>query len=61
MKVFDDSLSYLHPVLGYASKSAPILLIGFVIYQLFEKEPMANKIGDFLEFGIGYAAALLVK
>lgn len=61
MKVFDDSLSYIHPVLGYASKSAPILGIAFVLYQLFEKEPMANKIGDFVEFGIGLVAANIVQ
>ncbi len=61
MKVFDDSFSYIHPVVGYAAKSSPLLLIGFIAYQLFEKEPIASKLGDFVEFGLGYVAASLVQ
>ena len=61
---FDDPYSYLHPVMGFLARSGPLgnlILVGFVVYQLFEKEPMPNKIGDFVEFGIGYVAAGLVK
>lgn len=63
--IFDDGFSYIHPLLGFVSKSTPVLgtlvMLGFVGYQLFEKEPLANKIGDFFEFGAGYVVAALVE
>lgn len=60
---FDGWQSYFHAVLGFAagvdtsSPMAALIALGFLIYQMLETEPLANKLGDFAEFATGYLVA----
>ena len=57
--IFDDLDSYVHPILKWFVVQYPIIGIGFIIYQVMEKEPRENTTGDFIEFNIGVLAKLL--
>ncbi len=62
MRLFDDASSFVHMLMGAAlpflKKDAAIAVwIGFAAYQLTEAEPLENKLGDFAEFGIGWAGS----
>ena len=62
MYVFDDKRSFLHAFLGglakLFSKFFPplsiLIVLGFTIYEVREQEPGEYKLGDFIEFIIGY-------
>ena len=57
--IFDDVASLLHILLGVVAakseKQGKDIIGVYTLYQLAEREPMINKLGDFMEFGIGYA------
>jgi hypothetical protein len=57
--IFDDLGSYGHTVLGWFAVKYPIIAVGFITYQIAEKEPRQNTTGDFIEFNLGIIAALL--
>ena len=61
--VFDDINSFIHLVLGFLVVALRRLGLGIVsiaiivvytAYQVLEKEKSLNKLGDFIEFLIGY-------
>ena len=65
MKIFDDPFSYLHLLYGvitalFLPYSAIIPFI-YLAYQLWEKESLRAKIGDFLELAIGIVLGALLK
>ncbi len=61
IKVFDDWKSIIHFLYGIfvsfilflCPPAGLFLLFIFIIYEIGEKEPLENKIGDFIEFGLG--------
>ena len=64
--VFDDHWSYLHLALGavtrvLASLGAPWLaiaiLLAFIAWEVNEQEKVYCKLGDFVEFLVGYVLA----
>jgi hypothetical protein len=66
MPVYDDFYSFLHTIAGgiatYYGGTIGLFIVGaFTAYQAFEKEPMGNKAGDFVEFGIGLTSGYLIK
>ena len=64
MYVFDDKKSIWHFMLGLVSayfKALSIIIIFcYIIYQLREREKPESKLGDFIEFLLGYAYGLAV-
>ena len=66
--VFDDLSSLAHLALGALTKllsTSPhliyrlisiVILIAFILYQALEKERGIKKLGDLIEFTIGYIA-----
>jgi integral membrane sensor domain MASE1 len=63
---FDDLASWFHAVLGFTASflpaSASAAVAGaYLLYQLWEREPLPNKIGDFGEYLIGYLAGVTVS
>ena len=62
--IFDDKRSLFHFFAGAISallgifSIIPVLI--FIIYQLLEEEEKINKIGDFVEFLLGYAYGLAI-
>jgi len=66
--IYDDTKSYFHTVLGFASGfltkkymyEAIALTIIFLAYELWEFENIPEKRGDFIEFAIGVVAGLIV-
>ena len=62
MYVFDDKLSFIHVLLGFmagvASRISAILsimlVVGYIVYQIAEQERGESKLGDFIEFILGY-------
>jgi len=60
--VFDSSTSFFHVVLGllvrFLSGVMPFLSLAitvtYITYQVLEKEDYLNKLGDFIEFIMGY-------
>jgi len=65
MCVFDDKKSLFHFVAGMIAAMigvASIIFIAlFVFYQIREKENDLNKLGDFIEFLLGYSYGLAVR
>lgn len=56
--IFDDISSFAHLLLGVLARKSPqgTIITGlYLTYQLVEIEPMKNKLGDLVEFGLGYA------
>ena len=61
--IFDDTSSVIHAVLGLATAilkkiglgiaSATIIVV-YTVYQVLEREKDVNKLGDFIEFIVGY-------
>lgn len=66
--IFDDLRSLIHFVAGIATKilsrlftaGAVALFLAFVAYQLLEKEQGVKKLGDFIEYILGYIMADIV-
>ena len=58
---FDDQSSYWHAIMGglvYRIPAVgPVAVFLYIAYQLAEKEPLPNKIGDFAEFACGWLAS----
>lgn len=65
MPIFDDKRSIGHFILGAIAAvlgvASIIIIFIFVFYQKKEKEPDLNKLGDFIEFLLGYAYGLAVR
>ena len=65
MCVFDDKKSLFHFAAGMIAAMtgvASIIFIAlFVFYQIREKENDLNKLGDFIEFLLGYSYGLAVR
>ena len=65
MCVFDDKKSLFHFAVGAIAAMigvASIIFIAlFVFYQIREKENDLNKLGDFIEFLLGYSYGLAVR
>ena len=67
-KVYDDIYSIIHTVLGGVSgfmlKHNPIYTLAvislFTAYQLREREKIKSKLGDFIEFGIGFIIGSII-
>lgn len=59
--IFDDWKSYVHAVFGaLCAVFLPysiILAVIYLVYQIAEKERMVYKLGDVIEFLIGYYTA----
>ena len=59
--IFDDKYSILHALLGaLCALFIPysiIIAITYLIYQIAEKERMVYKLGDVIEFLLGYYVA----
>jgi len=63
--VFDDIYSVGHAALGFAARflawrtpyASAVLIIVYIIYEVLELEKKANKLGDFVEFLLGYVLA----
>ena len=64
MAVFDDKKSILHFAAGAIAAMIGVfsifLILIFVLYQIREKESDLNKLGDFIEFLLGYAYGISV-
>lgn len=63
--IFDGWRSWIHLVAAAASVilgiPIPATLV-FIAYQLFEPEKIPNKLGDFIEWGIGlFIGAIIAK
>ena len=60
--VFDDFKSIIHVLLGIITKLigksfpplALALIIVFTVYEVLEKDSPENRLGDFIEYLIGY-------
>ena len=65
MYVFDDKKSLFHFVAGMIAAmigvTSIIFIALFVFYQIREKENDLNKLGDFIEFLLGYSYGLAVR
>ena len=65
MCVFDDKKSLLHFAVGaivaMTGVASIIFIALFVFYQIREKENDLNKLGDFIEFLLGYSYGLAVR
>ena len=65
MSVFDDKKSIFHFAVGAIAAMTGVfsifLILIFVLYQIKEKENDLNKIGDFIEFLLGYSYGLAVR
>jgi len=63
--IFDDNRSIIHFCLGIIASIIPILniiiVLSFIIYQLFEEEYALYKLGDFIEFIMGFIAGISLK
>jgi len=71
--IFDDYKSFFHTIYGVingillasndyvAVALAYIMFVVFLVYQLVEKENIYNKIGDFIEYGIGLGIGILIE
>jgi len=64
-KILDDPFSYLHILYGVVtalflpySAIIPFIYLG---YQLWEKESLRAKIGDFLELALGIAIGAVLR
>jgi len=61
--IFEDKYSLVHALLGFLAgigDSVAITLL-FVGYQLAEKEKERRKLGDFIEYGVGFAAGYVFR
>ncbi len=65
MCVFDDKKSLFHFAAGVIAAmigvDSIIFIALFVFYQIREKENDLNKLGDFIEFLLGYSYGLAVR
>ena len=65
MAVFDDKKSILHFAAGVIAAMTGVFsiffILIFVLYQIREKESDLNKLGDFIEFLLGYSYGLAVR
>ena len=65
MPVFDDKKSIFHFAAGAIAAMTGVfsifLILIFVLYQIKEEESDLNKLGDFIEFLLGYAYGLAVR
>ncbi len=65
IKVFDDLFSLFHFILGVVCANSPrlslIIVPVFSIYQLLEKEDPCSKVGDFIEFLLGFLVGLILN
>ena len=68
--VFDDLNSFVHMVFGfvagfatatYAAFIAPVIVTVYIAYETSEHEEEVNRIGDFVEFIVGYILGLSVS
>jgi len=61
--IFDDLKSIGHLLLGAITPLfnglGYIIFLIFLIYQIFEKEDVYHKLGDFIEYLIGFIISLL--
>ena len=56
IRIFDDIYSFLHFAFGFLATILHIdvaAAIVFVAYETFEKERLAYKLGDYIEFAAG--------
>ena len=64
MPVFDDKKSFLHFAAGVIAAMTGVFsiffILIFVLYQIREKESDLNKLGDFIEFLLGYSYGISV-
>ena len=64
MAVFDDKKSIFHFITGVITAMTGVfsifLILIFVLYQIREKESDLNKLGDFIEFLLGYSYGISV-
>jgi len=62
--IFDDKKSFLHFAAGVIAAMTGVFsiffILIFVLYQIKEEENDLNKIGDFIEFLLGYSYGLSV-
>jgi len=67
--IFDDHWSVLHFVLGMVTKLmahlglwivSTVIFVVFVVYEWWEQESRFCKLGDFIEFILGYVFADMV-
>jgi len=64
-EIFDDLKSIIHFLLGLIVPIVPILniiiILVFIVYQIKEDEILLYKIGDILEFILGFVTGVALK
>lgn len=62
--IFDDKKSWWHAFLGVISGLVPffgiLILTIYIFYQIREKEDFIAKLGDFIEFLVGWVYGVMV-
>jgi TctA family transporter len=63
--LYDDYASVFHTglgfVAGYVPILAPVIVLAFIAYQILEDENLDNKIGDLIEFFVGYILGYMIN